>query len=313
MRVGLEKAGAARELAPLRSPLHFETGRVPRLNSDAASSAIHACKGLASKPSRLAILAFTKNAAAKGAEILPDHGQGKPMEIWFKDAGAKARAGKPSRGDPRRGEQRDAHAQAPRAPPQRLSSRKGNSRNVARAPSRRYGGKGREQGQESDVVRHPQGVGKGPTGAIAMTPAGLGVDIGPSARPRRSRERDNLRQLAAHQRCLAPRRGTLEPPHQAALPQSLLAPGDRGSLPTAVGTRPPNRRWQKGQGRPHRRHAKARRPRQYPRPRNPDPGSQITLDPQRRCSSGPHLREGPLLPQAEEGARAPRPRYSGSA
>ncbi|MFZ3326303.1 MAG: hypothetical protein WA231_10575, partial [Methylocella sp.] len=36
-----------------------------------------------------------------------------------------------------------------------------------------------EQGQESDVVRHPQGVGKGPTGAIAMTPGGLGVDIGP--------------------------------------------------------------------------------------------------------------------------------------
>jgi hypothetical protein len=31
---------------------------------------------------------------------------------------------------------------------------------------------GQEQGQESDVVRHPQGVGKGPTGAIAMTPAG---------------------------------------------------------------------------------------------------------------------------------------------
>jgi hypothetical protein len=44
-----------------------------------------------------------------------------------------------------------------------------------------------------------------------------------------------------------------------------------------------------------------------------DPGSQIMLDPQHRCSSGPHLREGPLLPQAEEGARAPRPRYSGSA
>ena len=294
MRVGLEKAGAARELAPLRSPLHFETGRVPRLNSDAASSAIHACKGLASKPSRLAILAFTKNAAAKGAEILPDHGQAKPRRPASRRTKGCTRAGATS------------------ATPTPLFPKRKQPERRAR-PFKTIRRQGQEQGQESDVVRHPQGVGKGPTGAIAMTPAGLGVDIGPSSRPRRSRERDNLRQLAAHQRCLAPRRGTLEPPHQAALPQSLLAPGDRGSLPTAVGTRPPNRRWQKGQGRPHRRHAKARRPRQYPRPRIPILEAKSRLTPNADAHPALTCARAPLLPQAEEGARAPRPRYSGSA
>jgi len=169
-------------------PLHFESGRVPRLNSDAASSAIHARKGLASKPSRLAILAFTKNAAVKGAEILPDHGQRQANGNLVPGRGSQGagRKAKPRRPASRR-TKGCTRAGAASATPTPLSSRKGNSRNVARAPSRRYGGKGRSKGKRAMLPGHPQGVGKGPTGAIAMTPAGLGVDIGPSARSRLSR------------------------------------------------------------------------------------------------------------------------------
>jgi hypothetical protein len=199
-------------------PLHFESGRVPRLNSDAASSAIHARKGLASKPSRLAILTFYKKRRRKrrGNPSRSRPSQANGNQVQGRGSQGAGRKAKPRRPASRR-TKGCTRAGAASATPTPLSTRKGNSRNVARAPSRRYGGKGRSKGKRAMLPRHPQGVGKGPTGAIAMTPAGLGVDIGPSARPRRSRERDNLRQLAAHQRCLAPRRGTLEPPHQTAI------------------------------------------------------------------------------------------------